>query len=43
MKLNFRYDLDKDIENFIKASKSKNNKKPSPMMTEYIEEYGGGL
>jgi hypothetical protein len=41
MKLNFKYDLDKDIENFVKASKSKNNKKPSPMMAEYIEEYRG--
>ena len=40
MKLNFRYDLDKDIENFIKSSKSKNDKKPTSIMEEYIEEYG---
>jgi len=43
MKLNFKYDLEKDIENFIKSSKSKNNKKPTPVMEEYITEYGEGF
>lgn len=40
MKLNFKYDLEKDIENFIKSAKSVNSKKPTGVMQKYIDTYG---
>lgn len=43
MKLNFKYDLEKDIENFIKSSNSKNNPDPTLIMKEYIQKYGNNF
>lgn len=40
MKLNFKYDIEKDIENFIKSSKSVNSKKLTKAMEEYVDKYG---
>lgn len=40
MKLKFKYDLEKDIENFIKSAKSVNSKKSTGIMQEYIDIYG---
>lgn len=40
MKLHFSYDLQKDIENYQKASQSENNRKPTRMQTLYIAEQG---
>ncbi len=40
MKLNFKYDQEKDVENFIKSAKSVNSKKPTGVMQKYIDIYG---
>jgi hypothetical protein len=36
----FEYDLEKDVENFLKAIKSKNNKKLSTLASEYVKING---
>lgn len=40
MNLHFSYDLQKDIENYQKASQSENNRKPTRMQALYIAEQG---
>lgn len=40
MRLNFKYDQEKDIENFIKSARSVNSKQPTGVMQEYIDTYG---
>lgn len=40
MKLHFSYNLQKDIENYQKASQSENNRKPTRMQALYIAEQG---
>jgi hypothetical protein len=40
MKLTFSYDLQKDIENFLKSLKSVNNKEHTKSQEEYIQKYG---
>lgn len=43
MKIQFQYAIQKDIENYQKASQSTNNKKPTRMQALYIAEYGTGF
>ncbi len=40
MKLQFAYDIDKDIENFIKGTRSINSKKPTKFQLAFSEKYG---
>lgn len=40
MHLSFSYNLDKDVENFLKAAKSVNNPKPTKLQNLYIEKLG---
>ncbi|MDP2655261.1 MAG: hypothetical protein Q8P17_01735 [bacterium] len=39
-KLWFAYDLDKDVENFIKGAHSQNNSKPTKLQQTYIDKHG---
>jgi len=40
MKLHFAYDIEKDIENFIKGTRAVNSKKPTKFQTSFSEKYG---
>jgi hypothetical protein len=40
MKIQFSYDQDRNVQNYIKASGSVNSKRPSKMQAMYIDEYG---
>jgi GrpB-like predicted nucleotidyltransferase (UPF0157 family) len=40
MKLQFAYNLDKDIENFINGTRAVNSKKPTKFQTLFSEKYG---
>ncbi len=39
MRLEFSYDLDKDTENFLKGTRSKNNSKPTRLQQAYIDTH----
>jgi hypothetical protein len=39
-RIEFRYDLDKDISNFIAGTSAKNNSKPTRLQQLYIDVYG---
>lgn len=39
-KLQFSYDLDKDVENFLKGTRSKNNPKPTKLQQAYVDVHG---
>ena len=43
MKIQFEYNLDKDIQNFLGAVKSVNSKKPTASQLKYIEKYGNNF
>ncbi len=38
-RLRFFYDLDKDVENFLKGTRSKNNPKPTKLQQAYLDMY----
>ncbi len=40
MKVIFKYDLNKDVTNFLKSTKSKNNKKLTQLASEYVNRHG---
>lgn len=40
MQFIFLYDLEKDVDNYLRASRSVNNPTPTKSQTRYIEEYG---
>lgn len=40
MKLHFAYNIDKDIENFIKGTNATNSKKPTKFQISFSEKYG---
>lgn len=40
MRLTFAYDREKDIENFVKSSRSVNNRELTKEMQEYVDAYG---
>ena len=40
MKLHFLYNIEKDIENFIKGTRAVNSKKPTKFQTLFSEKYG---
>ena len=40
MKITFAYDLEKDLENFIKSAHTVNNKSPTKLQRLYFEKYG---
>ena len=43
MKLNFSYDLDRDVQNFMNGMKSVNNHKPTKFHQLYIDTYGANI
>ncbi len=40
LKLVFKYDFDKDVQNFIAGTRSKNSSKPTKFQQVYIDVYG---
>ena len=40
MKLHFAYNIEKDIENFIKGTNATNSKKPTKFQISFSEKYG---
>lgn len=39
-RLRFAYDLNKDVENFLQGTRSKNNPKPTKLQQAYLDMYG---
>lgn len=40
LKINFKYDLEKDVDNFLRGTQSVNNPTPTKLQQLYIEKYG---
>lgn len=40
LKIHFKYDLEKDVENFLRGTQSINNKTPTKLQRLYIEKHG---